>query len=347
MFDLFKKIEKRCIGIDLGESSIKLVDITNNNNNLILNNYTEVELGPYVGKENGDIVKLGDKELERAIKDLYEASKSNCKNFVMSVPMHACLLKTVTLPIETKSILDQIVPYELGKDGYIDTSELKITFNTVSETESIITVLVLAVKQKEVNRINNIFANIDHDILHIEPSIFGLSRNIKIENVNDVNMIIDFGASITSVLFVSNTKVYMSQTFSKGVNQIILNIKNSLSVSFEMAKKIFFELDILNKSRIESEICSRSFGHILEEVIHIQNDFYNKFSLKCSNIYISGGGSKIINVEKEIQEYFPTAKVSNIYGFDRLYVPEALKNMTHKNSGTFNNAIGLALSELE
>ncbi len=347
MFGLFKKVEKRYIGLDLGESSIKLVDISNLEDRLILNNYTELEIGTYAGRENGEIVKLGEKEITQAIKDIYTSSESSCKNFVVSVPMQSCVIKSFDLPIETKSILDTIVPYEFSKGTMLKAYDFNINYNIVEETDSKLSLLVVAIKQKDVDRINSIFADIDHNVLRVEPSIFGLSRNIERLNTGSVNMIIDFGASVTSVLFVSANKVYMAQTFSKGVNQIILNIKNNLSVSFLSAKKFFFELDILNESSLEAQICNSSFASILEEVIHIQNNFYNKFSLKCSNIYISGGGSKINNIESMIKQFFPLMQVSKINGFERLFLPETLKETTFKHGGTFNNAIGVTLSEIE
>jgi Tfp pilus assembly PilM family ATPase len=347
MFGLFKKAEKRYIGLDLGESSIKLVDISNRDDRLTLNNYTELEIGVYAGRENGEIVKLGDKEMSQAIKDIYEASKSSCKNFVVSVPMQSCVIKSLDLPIETKSILDSIVPYEFSKGSMLKSYDFNINYNVVEETESKLSLLVVAIKQKDIDRISTIFTGIDHDVLRVEPSIFGLSRNIERLDIGSVNMIIDFGASVTSVLFVSANKVYMAQTFSKGVNQIILNIKNNLSVSFPSAKKFFFELDILNENKLESQICKSSFTSILEEVIHIQNNFYNKFSLKCSNIYISGGGSKINNIETMIKQFFPLMQVFKINGFERLFLPENLKQITFKHGGTFNNAIGVTLSEIE
>lgn len=345
MFGIFNKVDKRSVGIDIGESSIKLVDIVRDNDKLVLNNYTELQLGKYVGKEAGDIVKLGHEDLRRAMSDLYEISKSECRNITVGIPMSACQFKLITFSQKVKPFLNDLVELEFRKYTLLPVSELSISFNILKEDENNLYVLVVAIKNKEIERINYATNFIKKDNYKLEPSMFGLVRNIVDQN-HDMSMVVDFGASSTSVLYIVDSVIYGADTFSKGVNEIIINIKTGLSLDYVTAHNKFFQLDIMDSSKMESDIASRTMHHICEEVIHIQNNFSRKFDVKCSTLYISGGGSKINNILKFLEQEFKDLKIIKINSFDRLYIPETIKDLAVKNSPTYNNAIGLALSEI-
>jgi Tfp pilus assembly PilM family ATPase len=345
MFNIFNQVDKRGVGIDIGESSLKLVDIVRDNDTLVLNNYTELQLGKYAGKENGDIVKLGDNELRNAMSDLYMASKSDCRNITVGIPMSSCQMRTIKFPIKTKPFLKDLIDLEFRRYTIVPLDQLSITHNIVKEDAENIWVLVLAIRTDEIERINYVTNFMNKDNYKIEPSIFGLMRHVT-DNNPDMSMVIDFGASITSILFVVDNKIYGSDSFRKGVNEIVMNIKIGLSLDYKTAHDKFYNLDITNTADMSSEIASRTMHHICEEVMHIQNSFSSKFEVKCSNIYISGGGSKINNILKFLEAEFQGVKIFKINAFERVYIPEAVKDLAIKNSPTYNNAIGLAMSDI-
>jgi Tfp pilus assembly PilM family ATPase len=345
MFNIFNKVDKRSVGIDIGESSVKLVDIVLDNDKLVLNNYTELQLGKYVGKEAGDIVKLGHEDLKHAMSDLYEISKSDCRNITVGIPMSACQFKLITFSKKVKPFLNDLVELEFRKYTLVPVSELSISFNILKEDENNLHVLVVAIKNKEIERINYATSFIKKDNYKLEPSMFGLIRNIADKN-HSISMVVDFGASTTSVLYIIEGSVYGVDTFAKGINEIVINIKTGLSLDYVNAHNKFFSLDILDDTKMETEIAARTMHHICEEVIHIQNNFSRKFNVKCSTLYISGGGSKINNILKFLEKEFKGMEVLKINSFERLYIPESVKDIALKNSPTYNNAIGLALSDI-
>lgn len=345
MFNIFNKIDKRSIGIDIGESSLKLVDISRDNDTLILNNYTELQLGKYSGKENGDTVKLGDDQLRTAMQDMYIESKTDCKNITVGIPMSACQMKIIKFPIKSKPFLSDLIELEFRRYTIIPISELSITHNIVKEDIESLWTLVLAVKTKEVERINYATNFIKKENYKIEPSIFGLMRHIT-DNNPGMSMVIDFGASMTSILFILDNKISGVESFRKGINEIVMNIKVGLSLDYKEAHQKFFDLDILNDKDLSSQIAFSTMHHICEEVMHMQNSFSIKFQVKCSNIYISGGGSKINNILSFLEKEFEGVKINKINAFERLSMPEAIKNLAIKNSPTYNNAVGLAMSDI-
>ena len=345
MLNVFNQIDKRSIGIDIGESSLKLVDIMRSGDKLVLNNYIELELGKYAGKENGDIVKLGDNELRNAMLDLYMQAKSDCRNYTVSIPMSACQMKIIKLPLKSKPFLTDLIELEFRRYTVIQISELSLSHTILKEDEESLSVLVLAVKTNEIERINYATNFIQKDNYKLEPSIFGLVRHIQ-DLTSGMSMIVDFGASTTSLLFIIDNKIYGTETLSRGVNEIVMNIKVGLSMDYKSSHDKFFNLDILDKTDMSSEIAASTMTHICEEVIHMQNSFCIKFSVKCSNIYISGGGSKINNILGFLEQEFTGVKVHKINSFERFSIPDSIKDIAIKSSPTYNNALGLAMSEI-
>ena len=56
--DLFSKKNGSVLGIDIGSSSIKIVQLSRKNGHAVLDTYGELALGPYAGKSVGEATNL-------------------------------------------------------------------------------------------------------------------------------------------------------------------------------------------------------------------------------------------------------------------------------------------------
>ncbi|MDE1940812.1 MAG: hypothetical protein KGI66_01715, partial [Patescibacteria group bacterium] len=70
---LFKK-ESSVLGIDIGSSAIKVVQIKKKRGRAVLETYGELSLGPYAGVEVGRSVSLQPDKLVAALKDILRES---------------------------------------------------------------------------------------------------------------------------------------------------------------------------------------------------------------------------------------------------------------------------------
>jgi len=87
---LFGKGESdKFVGIDIGSSSIKVVQLSKKKGVVSLDTFGEIALGPYTGKEIGTTVKLDTPQYAEALKDLlresqvdgYQVGLSSCVYF--------------------------------------------------------------------------------------------------------------------------------------------------------------------------------------------------------------------------------------------------------------------------
>ena len=86
MFDFFKKEELgQAIGLDIGTSSVKVVQLRKEKNRIILDTYGEVALGPYGGLKIGQAIHLGEEKLIEAINDLFKEAKVTARDAVVAI----------------------------------------------------------------------------------------------------------------------------------------------------------------------------------------------------------------------------------------------------------------------
>ena len=97
--DLFTKKEKSVLGVDIGSSSLKVVQLRKEGGQAVLETYGELALGPYGGGEIGQATNLSAEQITETLKDLLREAKVTTKNCGVSIPFARSLLTLVSYPI--------------------------------------------------------------------------------------------------------------------------------------------------------------------------------------------------------------------------------------------------------
>ena len=87
MFDFLLKKEEigQAIGLDIGASTVKVVQLRKEKNRIVLDTYGEVALGPYAGLKIGQAARLGEEKLLEAVNDLFKEAKITARNTVVAL----------------------------------------------------------------------------------------------------------------------------------------------------------------------------------------------------------------------------------------------------------------------
>lgn len=349
---LFDTKIKKYAGIDIGGSSLKIVELSRISEKLHLNTYAELMTGSYAGHLTGQTVRLGQEKLSEAIGNLYKESKSSANEFLISVPMSACSILHLSLPKDSEDILDTIVPVELRKYTPAQMDDFMVSFEKLpkrlgisSEMEKL-EIIVLSVRKRAFQEIKSAAAILPGEVIALEPSLFGVLRALNLDN-NKTSLVIDIGSSLTTVAYLDRGILYGALTLSMGGQDITNNIQNSLAVSFEEAEKIKKTggLFVDDKNILLRDILLLAARRLAEEVIHIRNRYEMRYNIICNEVWICGGGSRLTGLDKFLQEELKVeVKISN--AFDRVEVPEVMRPMLTQESPTFTSAIGLTLSQI-
>ena len=84
--NLFPPKDQSFLGVDIGSSSIKVVQLSRRHDRAVLETYGEIALAPYDGKEMGKAMNLPSEKIAGALTDLCrEASVTATQTAVASV----------------------------------------------------------------------------------------------------------------------------------------------------------------------------------------------------------------------------------------------------------------------
>ena len=104
------KKEKKFIGVDIGSSSIKIVQLSTKKGAARLDTFGEIALGPYAGKEIGDTVILSPEKYAEALKDLVRESQADAVDAGLAIPLKSSLVFNLKLPeVRNREKMDQVV----------------------------------------------------------------------------------------------------------------------------------------------------------------------------------------------------------------------------------------------
>src|SRR3954465_2992778 len=92
---LFKTEVKSVLGVDIGSSSIKVVQLRREKGRVILETYGAISLGPYAGVEIGPATALGAEKISDALKDVIREANVTTGDAAISIPYSSSLVSII------------------------------------------------------------------------------------------------------------------------------------------------------------------------------------------------------------------------------------------------------------
>ena len=185
-FDRFlPKKEGSVLGVDIGSSSLKVVQLRKEKGQAVLETYGELALGPYGGGDIGQATNLSAEQLAEPLKDLLREAKVTTKSCGVSIPFARSLLTLVDLPYRSDA-KEQKTVIELEARKYIPVpiSEVQLDWFVVPQAEAPdtppalrkISVLLVAVHNDELKLLQGIVSGAGLSASFYEIEIFSTVR---------------------------------------------------------------------------------------------------------------------------------------------------------------------------
>jgi type IV pilus assembly protein PilM len=86
------------IGVDIGSSAIKIVQIKKKKGKAVLETYGELALGPYAGIEIGRATSLPMDKIAEALSDVLREANTTTKQCGITLPLSSSLITFMTVP---------------------------------------------------------------------------------------------------------------------------------------------------------------------------------------------------------------------------------------------------------
>jgi len=304
---MFLTKKKEVIGLDIGSSSIKLVDLKEGKNGYKLQNLAISPLPPEAIVDGAlmDSVTIID-----AIKDLMASTKTKTKNVATSISGHSVIVKKITLPFMTEAELEESIQWESERYIPFDINDVNIDFQILgsdSENPEVMDVILVAAKKDIINDYVSVIMESGLNPVIIDIDAFALENMLAINydiEKGEAIALANVGATTTNINILRNNVSAFTRDIFKGGNQVTEEIQRQLHVDFDEAEKIKVgsKVDAMTQPVIQNVLKTASESLAIE--IGNSLDFFQSATTyeKISKLYLSGGGSKIKDFDMILQQ---------------------------------------------
>lgn len=356
--NLFKKEDAHALGIDIGSSAIKIVQIKRKNGQAVLETYGELSLGPYAGLTVGQAVQLPAEKVAQALSDLMKEKEVavTTKKSGLSIPFASSLMSLVEMPDVGTAKLATMVPLEARKYIPVPIQEVMLDWSVIPKADSRpalssdgqktlpkVDVLIVAIHNDTIARYQDIVKRAGLEAGFFEIEVFSTMRSVLDETLKPV-LIMDMGAASTKLYVVERGIVKASHTINRGSQDITSGIAQSLSVPTERAEVIKRESGLMGDQNVK-EVAELVLSYIFSEVETSILSFEKKFNRPISKVIMIGGGASLKGVLDYAKDSLKL-EVELGLPFNKVAAPAFLENILHETGPEFAVAIGLALRKL-
>lgn len=343
------------IGIDLGSSSIKVVQLRRDGDTVVLDTYGELQLGPYAGVEVGRATNLDAGKLAEALGDIMREASVTSRNAGTAVPYAASFIAILSIPsaqTNTANALENIIPIEARKYVPVPINQVTLDWfvvpprKGVKENTKITRILLAAIHNEAMSKTQAVLdragvANAFHEL-----EIFSSIRS-SVDRPDDTVMIIDIGAGTTKLYVVSEGIVQATHSVNVGGQDMSSGLAQALELKLDAAEEMKRQVGLLAN---DNPRIGRTLSFTLERIATDARrtiEAYERMagSAPIASVVVSGGGS----VLKGLDEYLEKAlgrKVVSANPFSKVVYPAFLEDTLKEIGPSFAVAVGIALRRL-
>ena len=360
---LFQKKSSSVLGIDIGSSAIKVVEIGKRHGRAVLRTYGELALGPYAGVEIGRATNLPPAKISEAIRDILKEAKTTTVACGTALPMASSLITFVTIPPVSDKQMVEVVTIEARKYIPVPMNEVMLDWSLIPREEEFTSdddtkakkekgsqdVLVVAIHNEYLASYQEIMNGAGLTPSFFEIEIFSAIRGVVDQGIQAV-MIIDMGARITKLYIVERGILRGSHIINKGGQDITLAIAQALSVAVNEAEtmKRSFGLKGGVEHKDLTEIIMVNLDYIFYETNTVLQNYQKKYNKSVVKIVLTGGG---VLLKGLIEVAKASLQTEVVYAdpFGKIETPAMFADSSiSSNAGPeFAVAIGAALRRLQ
>lgn len=354
------------VGVDIGSSSVKLVELEKIDEIIVLKNYGELMLGPRANLSVGQATNLSPEKLAEAVRDLMHEAGIAAHHTVMAIPSGASLLSVVELPDVGEKELVSMVPLEARRYIPVPMSEVSLDWWMLPRREKAAAEGAAAdAKDGARGKVEVIMAAIHNDVIkkyqaigrdahlpgeasHFEIEMFSTLRAVAGSEL-DPMLVVDIGAGSVKLALVDGGVLRGSHVMSSGAQEITHALARAQHLSFDEAEHIKCGAGMVGdeRGRDVASVADIVLSAALSEAVRFVENYERKYACSVKKVTLAGGGASLKGIVPLVQKHFSKATVVVAHPFDRAKTQAFLAPTLKEIGPRFAVAIGLALKGLE
>jgi type IV pilus assembly protein PilM len=300
---------KPAVGLDIGSSSVKLVQLKEKRGGYQLLAWGSAPLPP---EAIVDGALMNSSAIVQAIQDLFSQQKVKAKDVAIGVRGHSVIIKKISLPRMTQEELDesiqweaeQYIPFDV-KDVNIDTQILTPDTDAAGQMD----VLLVAAKKDMINDYTSVCAEAGLTATVVDVDAFAVQNAYETNydpSPHDTVVIVNVGAAVTNLNVVSRGVTTFTRDITMGGNAFTEEIQKQLNISYDEADALKVggqgESDAVVPQEVERVI--QGVADQMGGEIQRSLDFYASTApgAALSRVYLSGGTARIPALFKVLEQ---------------------------------------------
>jgi len=297
-----------CVGLDIGSSSIKVVQIKETKKGVQLLNFG-LEPIPSQSIVDGAIMNQG--AVVDAIRNVFGRLRIREKRVAIAVGGHSVIIKKISVPLMSKGELEEQIKWEAEHHVPFDPHEVQIDYQVIAEENAQGQMDLLLVAAK--NELLNDYAAVVRDA-QLKPVVVDLAA-FAVQNAFERNYglspdesvaLINVGASISTINIVVNGVTTFTREVTIGGNAYTEEIQKQMSVGYEEAEA--YKVGALSPT--SGEVVPGDVERVLAQVSDlVAGEFQRSLDFflattsgsDISKIYLSGGSAQVSSLQRAVE----------------------------------------------
>ena len=342
---------KNVVGLDIGSSSIKAVELKRSKGQIEV---AHIGFEPLASDIVVDSMIVDSGTVSSAISKIFAENIVKTRLVATSVSGHSVIVKKISIPTMSENELAEHIATEAAQHIPFDIADVNIDFQILSEDLSgpQMEVLLVAVKKDKILNYTNVLS-----LAGKSPAIVDIDA-FALQNCYEYNYdpapgatvaLLNLGASVMNINIVKGATPLFTRDVSVGGNQYTDSLQKELDLSFDDA-------EALKLGRQVGTVSADAKGPILQQVteiivLEIQKtfDFFRATAPgeHIERIYLAGGSSKVPGLIEALRQEF-SIPVELLNPFQRVTLPlGSAASLVDQNAGQLAVAVGLALRSFE
>jgi type IV pilus assembly protein PilM len=347
----FSIISKNSLGVDVGTSSIKIVELSHKGASAKLENYGEIRTGALYEKQfetfSKNILTLPSKDISRGIRAILEEAGMSTQHANFSIPDFASFFTTFSLPPMTKNELPQAIKFEARRHIPLSFSEVTLDWQIVKgagDEKSDINVLLVAVSNQIIRQYQALARLSGLSLGNLEAEIFGLLRATVKDDKPTI--LLDIGAQSSAISAVVGKKLKSSYSFDISGDFLTKKINKILNINYQEADKLKKENGLFLFRKDVRDALLPAVNSMSIEIKKISQGVEEKENKKIEKIVLAGAGSSLPGLREFFSGKFEM-DVEIATPFKDIITPAVLDNKMQKIGPNFAIALGAAIGGLK
>ncbi len=340
--------KKMVVGIDIGSSAIKIVQLYDNKGTPTLETYGELQLGPYENSDIGRTTHLHEEKLREAFVDILRESSVTAKKVALAISYSGSFSSIIPVPTSDIASIAAMIPVEARKYVPVPLAEVTLDWFPVSSRSdgTGTNVLLVAIHNGVLKKYETMVRTLNLESTLTEIEMFSTIRSAVSQKDTSV-AVIDIGAGSTKVYIAEQGVV--AKTHSLLMSGVLCTkaIADAARIPFKEAEELkrryglseITEYPLAGKALLD--VVERGF----REIAKVIERFEESGGTKVEKIVLAGSGALLQGIPSFGEQLF-SRTVSLADPFSKVAYPAFLEDTLKEAGPSFAVSVGVAIRAL-